>query len=71
MKTRSCLASGRSYRSAGNHNGKAALKAAYHESLEPMLETLSTFQGETQRTDDHFEALAAFQEKRKPVWTGR
>ncbi len=50
--------------------GKAALKAAYHEELEPMLETLSTYQGETQRTDDHFEAIKAFKEKRKPVWKG-
>lgn len=51
--------------------GKAALKAAYHETLDPMLEKLATFQGETQRTEDHFEALKAFKEKRKPVWKGR
>lgn len=50
--------------------GKAALKAAYHEELAPMLDTLSTYQGETQRTDDHFEAIKAFKEKRKPVWKG-
>lgn len=51
--------------------GKEALKMAYHESLDPMLDKLAAFQGETQRTEDHFEALAAFKEKRKPVWKGQ
>lgn len=50
---------------------KEALKEAYHERITPMLDTLSTFQGDTQRTEDHFEALAAFKEKRKPVWKGQ
>ena len=50
---------------------KEAIKESYHERIEPMLDTLSTFQGDTQRTEDHFEALAAFKEKRKPVWKGQ
>lgn len=50
---------------------KESLKLAYHESLAPMLDKLSSFQGETQRTKDHFEALKAFKEKRLPVWDGQ
>lgn len=51
--------------------GKEALKRAYHEEVPLMLDMLSTFQGQTQRTEDHFEAIKAFREKRKPEWIGR
>jgi 2-(1,2-epoxy-1,2-dihydrophenyl)acetyl-CoA isomerase len=50
---------------------KEALKRAYHEEVPEMLDMLSTFQGQTQRTEDHFEAIKAFREKRKPQWQGR
>ncbi|MFT6070368.1 MAG: enoyl-CoA hydratase/carnithine racemase [Bacteriovoracaceae bacterium] len=50
--------------------GKEALKRAYHDEVPKMLDMLSTFQGQTQRTKDHFEAIAAFKEKRKPQWIG-
>jgi 2-(1,2-epoxy-1,2-dihydrophenyl)acetyl-CoA isomerase len=51
--------------------GKEALKRAYHDEVPVMLDMLSTFQGQTQRTEDHFEAIKAFREKRKPQWQGR
>lgn len=51
--------------------GKEALKRAYHDEVPSMLDMLSTFQGQTQRTEDHFEAIRAFKEKRKPQWSDR
>ena len=50
---------------------KVALKSGRTSSLNDQLELLSTFQGITQRTDDHFEALKAFKEKRAPNFTGK
>lgn len=50
---------------------KVALKSGRTASLNDQLELLSTFQGITQRTDDHFEAIAAFKEKRAPKFTGK
>ena len=45
---------------------KKAMKISYLNDLHTSLDLLSTFQGITQRTDDHFEALKAFSEKRNP-----
>ena len=45
---------------------KKAMKISYLHDLHTSLDLLSTFQGITQRTDDHFEALCAFKEKRNP-----
>jgi enoyl-CoA hydratase/carnithine racemase len=45
---------------------KKAMKASYLSDLHTSLDLLATFQGVTQRTTDHFEALAAFKEKRLP-----
>jgi len=50
---------------------KESLKLSYHQELSPILDLLATYQGRTQRTDDHFEALKAFKEKRKPLWSGK
>jgi enoyl-CoA hydratase/carnithine racemase len=61
-----------------SHNGpvaismtKVALKSGRTSSLNDQLELLSSFQGITQRTSDHFEALKAFKEKRAPKFTGK
>lgn len=43
---------------------KKAMKISYLHDLPTALDLLSTFQGITQRTHDHFEALLAFKEKR-------
>jgi 2-(1,2-epoxy-1,2-dihydrophenyl)acetyl-CoA isomerase len=43
---------------------KKAMKISYLNDLQTSLDTLATFQGISQRTQDHFEALAAFREKR-------
>ena len=45
---------------------KKAMKFSYQNSLHSSLDLLSTSQGITQRTHDHFEALQAFNEKRSP-----
>jgi enoyl-CoA hydratase/carnithine racemase len=45
---------------------KKAMKISYLSDLSTSLDTLATFQGLTQRTADHFEALSAFKEKRDP-----
>lgn len=45
---------------------KKAMKISYLHDLHTSLDTLSTFQGITQRTSDHFEALSAFKQKRIP-----
>ncbi len=45
---------------------KKAMKISYLNDLSTSLELLSSFQGTSQRTKDHFEALSAFKEKRPP-----
>lgn len=45
---------------------KKAMKISYRSDLGTSLDALATFQGITQRTADHFEALSAFKEKRTP-----
>lgn len=45
---------------------KKAMKISYLSDLSTSLDVLATFQGITQRTSDHFEALSAFNEKRRP-----
>ncbi len=44
---------------------KKAMKISYLTDLHSSLDTLASFQGITQRSKDHFEALNAFKEKRK------
>ena len=43
---------------------KKAMKVAYLHDLQTSLDLLASFQGITQRTEDHFEAVKAFKEKR-------
>lgn len=50
---------------------KKALKISYLKDLQTSLDMLSSFQGITQRTDDHFEGIKAFKEKRDPEFKGR
>lgn len=45
---------------------KKAMKISYLSDLSTSLDVLATFQGISQRTSDHFEALSAFNEKRRP-----
>ncbi|MBC7538208.1 MAG: enoyl-CoA hydratase/isomerase family protein [Bacteriovorax sp.] len=45
---------------------KKAMKISYLSDLHTSLDLLATFQGISQRTTDHFEALSAFKEKRTP-----
>lgn len=45
---------------------KKAMKISYLSDLHTSLDALATFQGITQRTTDHFEALQAFKTKRPP-----
>ncbi len=45
---------------------KKAMKLSYLHDLQSSLDLLASFQGITQRTSDHFEALQAFKEKRTP-----
>lgn len=44
---------------------KKAMKISYLADLSTSLDALASFQGITQRSSDHFEALSAFNEKRK------
>lgn len=44
---------------------KKAMKISYLHDLSTSLDLLASFQGITQRTNDHFEALEAFNQKRK------
>lgn len=50
---------------------KKAMKASYLYDLENSLNLLSSFQGIAQRTEDHFEALDAFKNKRDPDFKGQ
>jgi len=50
---------------------KKSIKVAYQNNLNVTLDLLSAYQGIAQRTHDHFEALAAVTEKRKPNFEGR
>lgn len=50
---------------------KKALKASYLKDLQTSLDMLSSFQGITQRTEDHFEGIKAFKEKRSPEFKGK
>ena len=45
---------------------KKAIKISQRTDLQTSLEVLAAFQGITQRTADHFEALSAIHEKRMP-----
>lgn len=49
-----------------NQMAKRALTHAYRSDLSSNLELLSAFQGISQRTSDHFEALSKSQEKKTP-----
>lgn len=50
---------------------KKAIKAAYRSDLAMALDTAAAYQGIAQRTEDHFEAVNAFAEKRSPDFKGR
>lgn len=49
---------------------KKAMKLSYLHDLHSSLDMLASFQGIAQRTGDHFEAIAAFNEKRAPNFLG-
>jgi enoyl-CoA hydratase/carnithine racemase len=49
---------------------KKAMKLSYLHDLQSSLDMLASFQGITQRTHDHFEAIKAFKEKRDPNFKG-
>lgn len=50
---------------------KTAMKRAMKDDLESHLNLLSAYQGISQRTQDHFEALDAFKNKRSPEFKGK
>jgi 2-(1,2-epoxy-1,2-dihydrophenyl)acetyl-CoA isomerase len=50
---------------------KKALRISYLKDLQTSLDLLSAYQGITQRTSDHFEALSAMKEKRAPHFKGK
>jgi len=50
---------------------KKAMRASYLHDHLMALDLLSAYQGITQRTHDHFEAVDAFLEKRKPYFEAR
>lgn len=49
---------------------KKAMRASYLHDLQTTLDLLASFQGISQRTNDHFEAIKSFKEKRDPHFTG-
>lgn len=49
---------------------KTAMKSAIRDDLEGHLNLMSAYQGIAQRTNDHFEGLAALKEKRNPDFQG-
>jgi 2-(1,2-epoxy-1,2-dihydrophenyl)acetyl-CoA isomerase len=49
---------------------KKAMKVSYMHDLQTSLDMLASFQGISQRTADHFEALKSFKEKRSPNFSG-
>ncbi len=49
---------------------KKAMKVSYMHDLQTSLDMLASFQGISQRTSDHFEAIKSFKEKRPPVFSG-
>ncbi|MBY0416030.1 MAG: enoyl-CoA hydratase/isomerase family protein [Bdellovibrionales bacterium] len=50
---------------------KKAMKVSYMNDLQTSLDMLASFQGISQRTSDHFEALKSFKEKRSPNFQGQ
>jgi enoyl-CoA hydratase/carnithine racemase len=50
---------------------KRLLREGYQTSLKNILETSAAYQAIAHTTSDHDEAVAAFLEKRKPVFTGK
>lgn len=50
---------------------KKAMKVSYLHDLQTSLDMLASFQGISQRTSDHFEALKSFKEKRPPNFHGQ
>lgn len=49
---------------------KKAMKISYLHDLQSSLDVLASFQGISQRTADHFEAIKSFKEKRTPNFLG-
>lgn len=49
---------------------KKAMKVSYMHDLQTSLDMLASFQGISQRTSDHFEAIKSFKEKRSPNFSG-
>ena len=47
---------------------KKAMRLSWKAELAQALDLLAAFQGITQRTDDHREAVNAFVEKRQPIF---
>ena len=50
---------------------KKLLREAQHQSLDSVLELAAAYQGISQRTEDHEEALTGFLEKRPTSYAGR
>ncbi|MFS4460735.1 enoyl-CoA hydratase-related protein [Bdellovibrio sp. HCB2-146] len=50
---------------------KKTMKMAYSNDLQTILDVAAAYQGITQRTEDHFTALAAMREKKAPNFTGK
>lgn len=50
---------------------KKAMKMAYMNDLQTILDLSAAYQGITQRTEDHFIALRAMKEKKSPDFKGR
>lgn len=50
---------------------KTAINIGLKQLAHTMMDTCMAYEALTNRTEDHFEAINAFSEKRKPVFTGR